>query len=101
MATLATDFVVMPGGFGTMEEMLEMVTWTQLGVHRKSVGVLNVCGFWDHLDALFKAATQEGFIRDHCLDIVVVHADVDGLLDAVLAHTPPPGLSKEWKASEL
>jgi uncharacterized protein (TIGR00730 family) len=89
MATLADAFVALPGGFGTFEEFCEVITWTQLGVHRKSCGLLNVYGFYDPLIEQFDRAVAEGFIKRGNRHIVVAHADPAALLDA-LAVLPAP-----------
>ena len=89
MAELADAFVAMPGGFGTFEEFCEVITWTQLGVHRKSCGLLNVCGFYDPLIAQFDRGVEQGFIKRGNRKIVVAHADAGALLDA-LATAPAP-----------
>jgi uncharacterized protein (TIGR00730 family) len=64
MAELSDAFVAAPGGFGTFEELCEAVTWTQLGLHRKRCGLLNVAGFYDPLLQLFDRAVSDGFIRE-------------------------------------
>ena len=65
MSAEADAFIAIPGGFGTLEELLEMVTWQQLGFHDKPVGVLNVCGFYDHLLRFADHITQEVKLRLH------------------------------------
>jgi uncharacterized protein (TIGR00730 family) len=89
MAALADAFVAMPGGFGTVEEFCEVITWTQLGVHRKPCGLLNVGGFYDPLIAQFDRGVAEGFIKIGNRRIVVADADPGALLDA-LAQAPAP-----------
>jgi uncharacterized protein (TIGR00730 family) len=89
MAALADAFVAMPGGFGTVEEFCEVITWTQLGVHRKPCGLLNVGGFYDPLIAQFDRGVVEGFIKIGNRRIVVADADPGALLDA-LAQAPAP-----------
>ncbi|KAI0283871.1 hypothetical protein BC826DRAFT_171269 [Russula brevipes] len=71
MARRVCGFVGLPGGFGTFEEILEVVTWTQLGIHSKPVVVLNVLGFFDPLRALIKNAVASGFIKKQNEDLVV------------------------------
>jgi uncharacterized protein (TIGR00730 family) len=90
MASLADAFVAMPGGFGTFEEFCEVVTWTQLGVHRKSCGLLNVGGFYDPLIAQFDRGVAEGFIQMGNRRIVVSHDDPGVLLDALVRAPAPP-----------
>jgi uncharacterized protein (TIGR00730 family) len=89
MAQLSDAFIAMPGGFGTFEEFCEVVTWTQLGVHRKSCGLLNVGGFYDPLIAQFDRGVSEGFIKAGNRRIVVSHPEPAALLDA-LAQVPSP-----------
>jgi len=89
MAELADAFVAMPGGFGTFEEFCEVITWTQLGVHRKSCGLFNVRGFYDPLIQQFDRGGAEGFIKRGNWEIFVAHADPGALLDA-LAIPPAP-----------
>ena len=90
MAGLADAFIAMPGGFGTFEEFCEVVTWTQLGVHAKACGLLNVGGFYDPLIELFDRGVAEGFIKAANRRIVVVHADPAALLDELSKpHAPP------------
>ena len=90
MAALADAFVAMPGGFGTFEEFCEVVTWTQLGVHRKACGLLNVGGFYDPLIAQFDRGVAEGFIKTGNRRIVVADADPGALLDALAVAPAPP-----------
>jgi uncharacterized protein (TIGR00730 family) len=81
MADLSDAFVALPGGFGTFEELCEAITWTQLGLHRKRCGLLNVAGFYDPLLSLFDGAVRTGFIRDASREIVYATADARDLLD--------------------
>jgi uncharacterized protein (TIGR00730 family) len=81
MADLSDAFVALPGGFGTYEEFFEAVTWTQLGVHRKPCGLLNVSGFYDPMVAFLDQAVREGFIKPEHRAAVVVAADAGGLVD--------------------
>ena len=90
MATLSDAFIAMPGGFGTFEEFCEVVTWTQLGVHRKSCGLLNVNGFYDPLVAQFDRGVSEGFIKKGNRAIVVSHAEPAALLDLLAVVPAPP-----------
>ncbi|HVT78311.1 MAG TPA: TIGR00730 family Rossman fold protein [Acidimicrobiales bacterium] len=80
MADEADAFVMLPGGFGTFEEFLEVVTWTQLGVHSKPCGVLNVGGFFDPLLTLMETASNARFLRPEHRDMVVFESDPDALL---------------------
>lgn len=88
MAERADAFVVLPGGYGTFEEMFEMVTWLQLQLHAKPVGVLNVQGYYDHLLAFLRHASQEGFIRPQHWDLVIVQSAPELLLERLRLHLP-------------
>jgi uncharacterized protein (TIGR00730 family) len=100
MAALADAFVAMPGGFGTFEEFCEVITWTQLGVHRKSCGLLNVRGFYDPLIEQFDRGVAEGFIKQGNRQIVVAHADAGALLDALAIPPTPAELTWISRADE-
>jgi uncharacterized protein (TIGR00730 family) len=91
MAELADGFVALPGGIGTFEELLEIATWVQLGIHRKPVGVLNVGGYYDPLVALLDHAVDAGFVSGQNRRLFVVDDDPARLLDRLAAHAPPPG----------
>ncbi|MEO8678696.1 MAG: TIGR00730 family Rossman fold protein [Vicinamibacterales bacterium] len=89
MADLADGFVAMPGGVGTFEEFFEAVTWTQLGLHRKACGLLNVDGFYSPLAGFIDRAVAEGFIKPLHRGIIVVDDDPARLLDRLLATVIP------------
>ena len=92
MSELADAFVAMPGGYGTLEELFEVTTWTQLRYHVKPIGLLNVNGFWNHLLAFLDHAQGEGFIRDVHRGLVVCEDDPTRLLDAMArVHVPDLG----------
>jgi uncharacterized protein (TIGR00730 family) len=83
MAELADAFIAMPGGVGTFEEFFEVVTWTQLGLHRKPCGLLNVNGFYEPLAAFIDQAVTEGFIKPVHRAAIVVDGDPVRLLDTL------------------
>jgi uncharacterized protein (TIGR00730 family) len=85
MADLAGGFLALPGGYGTLEELFEIVTWKQLRLHHKPIGLYNVAGFFDPLLAWIDRAIAEDFIRPHYRDLLVVSDDVETLLDRLLA----------------
>jgi uncharacterized protein (TIGR00730 family) len=89
MAELSDAFVALPGGFGTLEEFAEAVTWTQLGLQQKPCGLLNVAGFYDGLLAFLEHAMAEEFLRPSHRQIVVADADPLGLIDRLAAWTAP------------
>jgi uncharacterized protein (TIGR00730 family) len=81
MAELSDAFVALPGGFGTLDELMEQLTWSQLGLHAKPVGLLDVADYWRPLIALARHATAEGFVRETDLASIAVAADAQSLLD--------------------
>jgi uncharacterized protein (TIGR00730 family) len=83
MASLAEAFVALPGGIGTLEELTEMLTWAQLGLHHKPCGLLNVCGYYDPLIAFLEGAVREGFLPAANHALLVVERDVEALLGAL------------------
>ena len=89
LAELSDGFVALPGGIGTLEELMEVWTWAQLGIHRKPVGLLNVAGYFDALLAFIDHAVAEGFVRATHRDLLVVANTPEGLFDALAAWTPP------------
>jgi uncharacterized protein (TIGR00730 family) len=94
MASLADAFIALPGGFGTFEEIIEVVTWTQLGLHAKRTGLVNVLGFYGPLLAQFDHAVAEGFLKASSRSLVAAHAEPQALLDLVLE--PPPAIEPKW-----
>ena len=84
MASLSDAFIALPGGFGTFEEFCEVVTWTQLGLHRKPCGLLNVAGYYDPLVGLFDRAVADGFIKPENRQIVVADADPEALIERLV-----------------
>jgi uncharacterized protein (TIGR00730 family) len=90
MAELADAFVALPGGFGTFEEFCEVITWTQLGLHRKRCGLLNVRGFYDPLLALFDRAAADGFLKQRDREIVFADSDPVVLVDRLSAPIDRP-----------
>jgi uncharacterized protein (TIGR00730 family) len=89
MADEAAAFVAMPGGFGTLDELFEVLTWAQLGFHRKPVGLLDVDGFFAPLLAMADAMVGEGFVRAEHRAMIRVAPDPEGLLDALALSLPP------------
>lgn len=90
MASLVDGFIAMPGGLGTFEETLEVLTWSQLGIHRKPIGLLNVEGYYDGWLAMLAHGVRETFIKREYLTLFVSAATPVGLLDAMQAWRPPP-----------
>jgi len=92
MAELADAFAALPGGFGTLDEVLEQLTWSQLGLHAKPVGLLDVEEYGRPLIALARHATEQAFVREADLAAIAVAEDADALLDrlASLARQARP-----------
>lgn len=90
MASLVDGFIAMPGGLGTFEETLEVLTWSQLGIHRKPIGLLNVAGYYDGWLAMIGHGVEETFIRREYLTLFVSAAGPAALLDRMEAWQPPP-----------
>jgi uncharacterized protein (TIGR00730 family) len=81
--------VALPGGLGTLEEILEILTWAQLGIHRKPVGLVDVGGYWTGLLALLRHAVREGFVRPEYAALLLVEPAPEALLDRFAAWRPP------------
>ena len=94
MAELADGFLALPGGLGTLEELFEILTWAQLGMHRKPIGVLNVEGYFDPVLALVARAVEEGFVRPEHGALLCAAAEPEALLDRLARWRPPTPLPK-------
>lgn len=81
MAHRADGFVALPGGFGTLEEVLEAITWNQIGIHKKPAGLLNVNGFYDGLDLFLQQVSRQGFIKPEHLRLYCIDSDPCALLN--------------------
>ena len=99
LAELADGFIALPGGFGTYEEFCEVLTWSQLGFHRKPFGLLDIDGFYRSLLEFFDHATAEGFIRPIHRQLVLVDHDPDRLLAKLKAWRPPAEV--KWAPKKL
>lgn len=89
IAEISDAFITLPGGIGTLEEFFETLTWAQLGVHRKPIGLLDVDRFWDPLEALFEHLQGEGFLRGDPRGWLIRRDDPAALLDALLTFEAP------------
>jgi hypothetical protein len=94
MAEIGDAFVALPGGFGTFEELFEILTWAQIGMHRKPVGLLNVEGYFEPLLALIEHARAEGFIYAMHRALLACEPTPAALLDRLAAYAPPQGLER-------
>jgi uncharacterized protein (TIGR00730 family) len=98
MAELADAFVALPGGFGTLDELMEQLTWSQLGLHSKPVGLLDVDGYWRPLVAFARHATEEGFVREVDLGSIAVAGDAEALLDRLARLESADRPRPKWSA---
>jgi len=89
MYELSDGIITMPGGWGTMEELFEMLTWSQLGLHGKPMGLLNVNGYYDALIALCANMVQEGFLSEYVNATLLTSGSVTDLLEQMYAYAPP------------
>lgn len=90
MADLADGFIILPGGFGTLEEFFEVLTWLQLGLHGKAIGVLNVGGYYDHLFAQMDVMVESRFLKQNNRDLVINSADAVELVEEMSAFKAAP-----------
>jgi len=95
MASLADAFIALPGGLGTLEETLEILTWSQLGIHAKPIGALDVDGYWEGLRRMLGHAVDEGFVRAEHAALLLFGPAPDDLLDR-LAAWRPPAFRRAW-----
>ncbi len=94
MTELADAFVALPGGFGTLEELFETLTWAQIGLHKKPVGLLNVYSYFDDLLKFLNHANKEGFTFWEHQKLYSQAEQPEDLLDALAAYQPPEGLER-------
>jgi uncharacterized protein (TIGR00730 family) len=94
MDDLSDGFVTLPGGYGTFEEFLEVLSWAQLGIHGKPCGLLDVDGYYQSLATLFDEAVKEGFVPLRHRSLVLTERDPESLLDAMGRYAPPE--TKRW-----
>ncbi|NOT59596.1 MAG: TIGR00730 family Rossman fold protein [Acidobacteria bacterium] len=100
MVELADAFLALPGGFGTFDELFEAVTWAQLGIHQKPIGLLNVAGYFDPLLTMVERAIAEGFVQPRYRRLIHTATEIETLLDAFARHEPLPGLVQWLDLSE-
>ncbi len=90
MHELSEGIITLPGGYGTLEELFEMITWAQLGLHQKPIGILNTNGFYDDLLQLIRKMVRLGFLKKENYDMILVDDDVNGLLQKMYDYVPLP-----------
>lgn len=94
MAERAEGFLILPGGFGTLDEFFEILTWRQLHLHDKPIGILNWKGYYDHLLAHTAKMMEEGYLRKENMDLFVVDSSAENLLEQMKLNRPE--IKKKW-----
>ncbi|HLW00038.1 MAG TPA: TIGR00730 family Rossman fold protein [Ktedonobacterales bacterium] len=95
MIELADGFIALPGGFGTYDELFEVVTWAQIGLHQKPIGLLDVCGFFAPLLAMVAHAAEEGFLPTEHRNLLLREETPTAMLDRLQSYTPP-AMPDKW-----
>ena len=96
MAELSDGFIALPGGYGTLDELLEVLTWTQLGIHQKPCGLLNTCRYYDGLMAFVDHTVAENFVQAEHRSMLLVETEPAALLDRLESWTPPAIDKTKW-----
>jgi uncharacterized protein (TIGR00730 family) len=96
MTELSDGFLAMPGGLGTLDEFLEVLTWAQLGIHLKPCGILNVCGYFDRLVGFLDTAMDQRFITPEHRSMLLVHERPGDLLSLLDSYKPPTVDKAQW-----
>lgn len=89
MNDLCDGVIALPGGFGTLEELFEMLTWAQLGLHKKPIAILNVNGFYDALITLLQTMTEKGLLKEVNREMLLVSDNIDDLLEQMKNYVAP------------
>jgi len=101
MHQLSDGVIALPGGFGTFEELFEMLTWAQLGLHSKPIGILNVKGYYDKFLGLFDHMIEVGLLHESCVDRFVTDREIEGLLSKMEKFKSPPSLISTVEGADL
>ncbi len=88
MNKLSDAVIALPGGYGTLEELYEMLTWSQLALHKKPIGILNVDGYYDPLIEMSEKMIENGFLKDEYRKILIVEKNIENLLDKMNKYVP-------------
>jgi uncharacterized protein (TIGR00730 family) len=95
MAELADGVIALPGGFGTLDELFEMLTWKQLDLHQMPISVLNTNGYYDHLMAQLQHMVDEGFLKSPNLEALQVESNAEAMVDYIMGYEPEK-MEKKW-----
>jgi uncharacterized protein (TIGR00730 family) len=94
MNELCDGVIALPGGFGTLEELFEMLTWAQLGLHKKPIGILNIEGYYTPLITMIQTMVDKGLLKENNQELLLVSTNIDDLLKKMKNYTPP--LLEQW-----
>lgn len=94
MCEMSDGVIALPGGYGTMDELFEMLTWAQLSLHKKPIGILNINGFYDPLIALSEKMIEKQFVKDEYRNIWIIEEDINTLLDKMATYVAP--INDKW-----
>ena len=93
MQEISDGFITLPGGFGTLEELFEIITWSQLGLHTKPIGLLNINGFYDDLLEMLETMVKRGFLKMENYNLLLVDNSIEGLIEK-MRNFKAPGIPK-------
>ena len=96
MAEKSDAVIALPGGWGTLDELFEILTWRQLGLHKMPIGILNINGFYDHLLVMLKKMVSEGFVKEANLKMLIVDDDIELLLEKLRNDVSEGELVGKW-----
>lgn len=98
MHELSDGAIILPGGFGTMDEMFELLTWGQLGLHKKPIGILNSAGYYDDLISFINKMVNMNLLRQSNREMLLISTNIESLFKQMLTYKPP--LKAKWIAKD-